>query len=89
MQLKIDLGVRKELLSRAREEMQMIQSRTDGLLRENGALQYQLAQLPAPNAGRLMEMFAIDEVNEDSATPADGQGRPFVDTTPEQPEARV
>jgi hypothetical protein len=46
MDLKIDLGVRKQLLDRAKDEIDGIRSMTDSLLRENGSLQYQLQQLP-------------------------------------------
>jgi len=42
MQLKIDVGVRRQLLERAKEEMEGLRSMTDTLLRENGALQYQI-----------------------------------------------
>ena len=52
MDLKIDLGVRKQLLDRASQEMNDMRSMTDNLLRENGALQFQLQQLPAPADNR-------------------------------------
>ena len=46
MELKINLGARKHLLEIAKEEMTGLREMADGLLRENGALQYQLQQLP-------------------------------------------
>ena len=52
MNLKIDLGVRKQLLERVKDQIDGIRSMTDSLLRENGALQYQLQQLPAPGDNR-------------------------------------
>ena len=55
MQLKIDVGVRKQLLERAKEEMDNLRSMTNGLLRENGSLEYQLRQLAAPSTNREAE----------------------------------
>ncbi len=55
MQLKIDVGVRKQLLERAKEEMQDLRSMTDNLLRENGQLQYQILQIAAPAPKREAE----------------------------------
>lgn len=52
LQLKIDLGVRRELISQVRGEMDRLRSTTDHLLRENGALQYQILQLGGPSALR-------------------------------------
>jgi len=48
LHLKIDVGVRKELINRAKEEMTRIRNMTDDLLRENGALGYQIRQLAPP-----------------------------------------
>ena len=48
MQLKIDVGVRKQLLERVKEEMDTMRTTANNLLRENGALQYQLLQLAPP-----------------------------------------
>lgn len=48
MQLRIDVGIRKELIIRANDEMRGLRKAADMLLRENGALNYQLAQLEAP-----------------------------------------
>lgn len=50
LQLRIDVGIRKELINRASEEMRGLRKTADMLLRENGALNYQLAQLEAPRA---------------------------------------
>ena len=48
LHLKIDVGVRKELINRARDEMTRLRTMADQLLRENGALGYQIQQLAAP-----------------------------------------
>lgn len=48
MQLKIDLGVRKQLMERVKEEIDELRSTTNSLFRENGALQYQILQLAPP-----------------------------------------
>jgi len=48
MQLKIDVGVRKQLLERVKEEIDGLRSMANNLLRENGSLQYQIRQLAAP-----------------------------------------
>lgn len=50
MNLKIDIGVRKQLLDRAKEEMDGLRAMTNNLLRENGALAYQIHQLAPPSA---------------------------------------
>jgi hypothetical protein len=55
MQLKIDVGVRKQLLERAKEEMDDLRSMTNSLLRENGSLQYQILQLAPPAPKREVE----------------------------------
>lgn len=55
MQLKIDVGVRKQLLERAKEEIDGLHSMANNLLRENGALQYQIHQLPPPTPKREVE----------------------------------
>ena len=52
LQLKIDLGVRKQLLERVKEEFDDIRSAANNLLRENGALQYQIRQLAPPEPKR-------------------------------------
>jgi hypothetical protein len=48
MNLKIDLGVRKQLLERAKEELDGLRTMANNLLRENGALSYQIHQLAPP-----------------------------------------
>ena len=48
MQLKIDVGVRKQLLERVKEEIDELRSEANRLHRENGALQYQILQLAPP-----------------------------------------
>jgi hypothetical protein len=61
LQLKIDLGVRKQLLDRAKEEMDGLRSMANTLLRENGALQYQIHQLaPAKNAEPAVASPGVD-----------------------------
>jgi hypothetical protein len=63
-QLKIDVGVRKQLLDRAREEMEDLRTMANNLLRENGALQYQILQLAPPS------MSKGDTTNGEPAAPA-------------------
>ena len=55
MQLKIDVGVRKQLLEQAKGEMERLNSLTINLARENGSLQYQIHQLAAPAPKREAE----------------------------------
>jgi hypothetical protein len=79
MQLKIDVGVRKQLLERAKEEMDEFRSMANNLLRENGALEYQLRQLAAPNQSR------HDERPQPPAVSPEADNReapPLVDTYP-------
>jgi DNA repair exonuclease SbcCD ATPase subunit len=45
LNLKIDLGVRRELIKQAKEEMDRMRSAGENLLRENGALEFQIRQL--------------------------------------------
>ena len=55
MQLKIDVGVRKQLMERAKDEIDDLRSTTNNLFRENGALEFQLRQLAAPKENREVE----------------------------------
>ena len=70
MQLKIDVGVRKQLLERAKEEMDDLRSMTNNLLRENGSLQYQIHQLAPPTRQRELERAQTGPV--DNSASADG-----------------
>jgi hypothetical protein len=72
MQLKIDVGVRKQLLERAKEEMDGLRSMSNNLLRENGALQYQIHQLapPAPKREVGAESAPVDNSTQPTDTPA-------------------
>jgi len=72
MHLKIDIGVRKQLLERAKEEMDGLRSVTNNLLRENGALQYQIHQLapPAPKSQVEEEHAPVDNSTQATDTPA-------------------
>jgi len=73
LQLKIDLGVRKQLLERAKDEMDDLRSMTSNLLRENGALQYQIHQLPPPAPNRAHQ--SPDGMTVDNSTPTnEGMG---------------
>ena len=56
MQLKIDVGARKQLLERAKDDMDDLRSMTDNLLRENGSLRFQLQQLPPPQAHKELQL---------------------------------
>jgi hypothetical protein len=49
LQLKIDIGVRRELIKQARDEIDRTRVATNTLLRENGALEFQIRQL-APSS---------------------------------------
>lgn len=62
MQLKIDVGVRKQLLERVKEEIDSLRSSANNLLRENGALQYQILQLapPSPNSDVEQPSVSVD-----------------------------
>ena len=51
MNLKIDIGIRKELVNQAAGEINRLRQQTESLLVEKGALQFQLLQLAAPAAG--------------------------------------
>jgi hypothetical protein len=73
MQLKIDVGVRKQLLELAKVEMDDLRSMANGLLRENASLEYQLRQLAAPKQNREAEppppSAPVDNSTHDVATP--------------------
>ena len=49
LQLKIDIGVRRELIKQAKEEIDRTREANSMLLRENGALEFQIRQLPTPS----------------------------------------
>lgn len=49
MQLKIDVGVRRGLVSQAKEEIDKLRGSIEQVLKENGALEFQLRQLKAPD----------------------------------------
>jgi hypothetical protein len=71
MNLTIDLEVRKQLLERASAEIDRERSRSENILRENGALQYQLRQL---GPGRVHEH--VDESSQDAAPNEEGSQAP-------------
>ena len=48
MNLKIDVGIRKELVNQAAGEINRLRQLNESLLVEKGALQFQLLQLAAP-----------------------------------------
>jgi hypothetical protein len=78
MNLTIDLEVRKQLLERASTEIDRERSRSENVLRENGALQYQLRQL---GPGRVHEQ--VDEPSPDAAPKEEGSHAPNeIDQTP-------
>ena len=68
-QLKIDIGVRNQLLDRAREEMEKIRSAGNELLRENGALQFELRQLKAAPDAQRIGQGSEDLHSVDNSTP--------------------
>ena len=49
LQLQIDVGVRRELVNRAKVEMDALHARLQETVKENGALDFQLRQLAAPS----------------------------------------
>jgi hypothetical protein len=73
LQLKSDLGVRKQLLERVKDEIDGLRSMTDNLLRENGALQYQIHQLPPPPPSQPHQTPEVAHVD-NSTTPNEGVG---------------
>ena len=60
MQLKIDLEVRKQLLSKAVEQSHQQGDKIEFLLRENGALGWRLLQLEPPAAPKTEQASAAD-----------------------------
>ena len=55
LQLKIDIGVRRELIKQAKEEIDRTRDTTNTLLRENGALEFQIRQLAASSKPKEIE----------------------------------
>jgi hypothetical protein len=55
LQLKIDIGVRRELIKQAKEEIDRGRVATNTLLRENGALEFQIRQLDASSKPKEIE----------------------------------
>ena len=69
LQLKIDVGVRRELINQAKEEMDALQRHLHETLKENGALNYQLKQLPAPTTSTEQEREVPPVDNHAQGTP--------------------
>lgn len=78
MNLKIDLGVRKGLLDRAWMQLSEITVQANNLLRENGALNFRIAQLAAPS-DRPQETLPQNA----EAAAAHGEGQFVVEPRPE------
>ena len=64
MQLKIDLEVRKQLLTKAVEQAQNQGDKIDNLLRENGALGFRLLQLEPPATKKAEQSFTSSSMPE-------------------------
>jgi hypothetical protein len=79
LHLKIDVGVRRELINRAREEMTRLRTMADSLLRENGALGYQIQQLAAP-ANKIGIDAPHRQLNVQQSLPADSEQDDSKDT---------
>ncbi len=77
MQLKIDLEVRKRLLSQAASEHERQRGQTEDLLRENGALQLQVRQLASGQDHPRLNIAEHDDGAGDQPIIADY--RPHVD----------
>ena len=74
LQLKIDLGVRKQLLERVKDEIDDLRSIANNLLRENGALQYQIHQLPPPTSTQTHQSPHLAQSVDNSTPPNDPVG---------------
>lgn len=67
MQLRIDLEVRKQLLSQAAAEINRQREQTETLLRENGALQLRVRQLGAPQSHAARLGTAVSPDHQDNS----------------------
>jgi len=79
LQLKIDIGVRRELIKQAKDELDRTRAATNSLLRENGALEFQIRQLAAPAQPKTIEPSTGGErvgEQEHNSLPFDGDNRP-------------
>ena len=77
MNLKIDIGVRKGLLDRAWTQLKEISTEANNLLRENGALQYQIRQIAAP-----ADSARPDQQDDQSGHQEPPQAATFVEAPP-------
>ncbi len=77
MNLKIDIGVRKGLLDRAWTQLKEISTEANNLLRENGALQYQIRQIAAP-----ADSARPDQQDDQSGHQEPPQAATFVEAQP-------
>ena len=69
LQLRIDVGVRRELVAHAKTEMDALRGSVEQILKENGALEFQLRQLAPPSAAR-----AEIEPSQSMETEVDNEG---------------
>lgn len=88
LQLKIDAGVCRELINRASDEMRGLRKTADMLLRENGALHYQLAQLEAPQERKAIGARPIQAEQDRPVEQAGAGETPGAFGEPERPEPR-
>ena len=76
MNLKIDVGIRKELINQTAAEINRLRQQTESLLIEKGALQFQLLQL-APGKPAVE---SVPHIYEDVPERSEGQGTELVNS---------
>jgi hypothetical protein len=74
LQLKIDIGVRRELIKQAKEEIDRTRGATNTLLRENGALEFQIRQLAASSKPKEIESSPPSDRGAEHPTHASSNG---------------
>jgi hypothetical protein len=87
LQLKIDIGVRRELIKQAKEEIDRSRVATNTLLRENGALEFQIRQLGPSSKPKEIESSPPPDRGAEHPThaSANGDNPQFDDQRNEEP----
>jgi hypothetical protein len=87
LQLKIDIGVRRELIKQAKEEIDRTRVATNTLLRENGALEFQIRQLAASSKPNEIEApsYSDQGAGHPSHSSPNGDTPQFGDQRSEEP----
>ena len=87
LQLKIDIGVRRELVKHAKEEIDRREVITSTLLRENGALEFQIRQLGPSSKPKEIEPppYADRGAEHPTQSPPDGDHPRFGEQRSEEP----